>query len=128
VKIMLANTQLCPFHPADHLINVNGKAYLPIQARLRWFLQDQRQLVAAGVARMPYRIQTELVELDRRAGTAQFKTTIRDVLGNEVTMYGMESAKDFPDYPEHASGKSLGRALAMLGYSTVTALAMTVAA
>jgi len=125
---MLADIESPAFHPTEHLISINGKVYLPIQARLRWFLQDQHQLVAAGVARMPYRIHTELVELDRQAGTAQFKTTIRDVLGNEVTMYGAEAAKDFSDYPEHASGKSLGRALAMLGYTTVTALAMTVAA
>jgi hypothetical protein len=31
-------------------------------------------------------IQTELVELDREAGFAHFKTHVRDVLGNESIM------------------------------------------
>jgi hypothetical protein len=66
-------------------------------------------------------IQTELVELDREAGFAHFKTYVRDVLGNESTMYGSESAKDFGDFAEKASTKSLGRALLALGYGTAFA-------
>jgi hypothetical protein len=36
-------------------------------------------------------------------------------------MYGSESAKDFADYAEKASTKSLGRALLALGYGTAFA-------
>ena len=36
-------------------------------------------------------------------------------------MYGSETAKDFPDYAEKASTKSLGRALLALGYGTAFA-------
>lgn len=36
-------------------------------------------------------------------------------------MYGSEAAKDFPDFAEKASTKSLGRALLALGYGTAAA-------
>ena len=36
-------------------------------------------------------------------------------------MYGSESARDFPDFIEKASTKSLGRALLLLGYGTAFA-------
>ncbi|MGZ3676615.1 MAG: hypothetical protein ACXVCO_20110, partial [Ktedonobacterales bacterium] len=71
--------------------------------------------------KVPYVVQTDLVELDRDTSWAHFKTYVRDVLGNEATMYGSESAKDFADYAEKASTKSLGRALLALGYGTAFA-------
>jgi len=106
------------YKPADHMIQQKGKDYLNVQNRLLWFIRDQRQLIAAGVATTTYIIQTELLELDRQNGWAHFKTYIRDVLGNEATMYGSESAKDFPDYIEKASTKSVGRTLVLLGHGT----------
>ena len=74
-----------------------------------------------GLATTSFVIRTELVEQDREAGYAHFKTYERDVMGNEATMYGSESAKDFGDYAEKASTKSLGRALLALGYGTAFA-------
>jgi hypothetical protein len=59
--------------------------------------------------------------MDREAGWAHFRTYVRDVLGNEATMYGSESARDFGDFSEKASTKSLGRALLALGYGTAFA-------
>lgn len=109
------------FDPNDHLMNLKGRDYLNVQARLLWFIRDQRALIAAGLAREPYSVRTELVELDRDAGWAHFKTVARDVLGNESVMYGSEAAKDFADYIEKASTKSLGRALLGLGYGTAFA-------
>src|SRR5262249_41800864 len=91
------------------------------QNRLLWFIRDQRAFISGGLARVPYVIQTELVELDREVGFAHFKTYVRDVLGNESTMYGSESAKDFGDFAEKASTKSLGRALLALGCGTACA-------
>jgi hypothetical protein len=116
------------FDPTTHLMQIerfdkrlNKKVssdYLNVQNRLIWFIRDQRALIAAGMAQTSYTIQTELVEHDREACWAHFKTYVRDVLGNEATMYGSEAACDFPDYIEKASTKSLGRALLLLGYGT----------
>lgn len=109
------------YDPNDHLMNLKGKEYLNVQNRLLWFMRDQRHMIASGLATTPYAIQTELVELDREAGWAHFRTTVRDVLGNEAVMYGSESVRDFQDYIEKASTKSLGRALLALGYGAAFA-------
>jgi hypothetical protein len=109
------------YDPNDHLMNLKGRDYLNVQNRLLWFIRDQRSFISLGLARIPYVIKSELVEMDREAGFAHFKTYVRDVLGNEATMYGSEAAKDFPDYAEKASTKSLGRALLALGYGTAFA-------
>lgn len=109
------------YNPNDHLMNLKGKDYLNVQNRLLWFIRDQRALIAAGLATTSYVVRSELVEQDREAGWAHFKTYVRDVLGNEATMYGSESMKDFPDYAEKASTKSLGRALLGLGYGAGSA-------
>ena len=117
-----ANWMFAPdFDPNAHLMNLKGREYLNVQSRLLWFIRDQRALTVAGLAREPYVVRTELVELDRDAGWAHFKTVVRDVLGNESVMYGSESVKDFTDYIEKASTKSLGRALLALGYGTAFA-------
>lgn len=112
------------YDPNQHLMSLKGKAYLDVQNRMIWFLRDQRDLIARGLATCSHVVRTELVEQDRQAGFAQFKTYVRDVLGNEATMYGSETMRDFGDYAEKASTKSLGRALAMLGYGTQFAAEM----
>lgn len=106
------------YDPNKHLMQIKGKAYLTVQERLIWFIKEQRELIQAGHATTPYVVETTLVALDLDKGWAHFKTYIRDALGNEATMYGSEAAKDFPDYIEKASTKSVGRALVMLGYGT----------
>jgi hypothetical protein len=107
--------------PNDHLMDLRGKSYLQVADRIFWFCRDQRALIAAGLATCAYVIKTELVEHDRERGWAHFKTYVRDVLGNEATMYGSEDRKDFGDYLEKSSTKATGRALAMLGYGTTAA-------
>jgi hypothetical protein len=109
------------FDPNLHLMNLKGRDYLNVQNRLLWFIRDQRALIVAGLATMPYIVRTELVEMDREGGWAHFRTYVRDVLGNEATMYGSESVRDFGDFAEKASTKSLGRALLALGYGTAFA-------
>ncbi len=88
------------FDPNQHLMNLKGRDYLNVQNRLLWFIRDQRALIVAGLATMPYVVRTELVEMDRESGWAHFRTHVRDVLGNEATMYGSESARDFGDFAE----------------------------
>ncbi|MEO7002723.1 MAG: hypothetical protein ABI068_13010 [Ktedonobacterales bacterium] len=109
------------FDPNAHLMQLKGRDYMNVQNRLLWFIRDQRVFISAGLATTSYAIQTELVEIDREKGWAHFRTMVRDVLGNEATMYGSESAHDFGDYAEKASTKSLGRALLALGYGTAFA-------
>src|SRR5690242_9476743 len=116
------NWRISPdYDPNQHLMNLKGRDYLNVQNRLLWFIRDQRDFIVRGLATTSYCIRTELIEQDREAGYAHFKTYVRDVLGNEATMYGSESAKDFADYAEKASTKSLGRALLALGYGTAFA-------
>lgn len=109
------------YDPNQHLMNLKGRDYLNVQNRLLWFIRDQRDFIVRALATTSFVVRTELVEQDREAGYAHFKTYVRDVLGNEATMYGSESAKDFADYAEKASTKSLGRALLALGYGTAFA-------
>jgi len=122
------NTLGTDFNPKDVMIKLerfdkktNKKIesdYLGVPGRLMWFITDQRCMIVNGIANTSYEIRTEMVVCDVVAGYAQFKTYIRDVLGNEATMYGSETKLDFGDYSEKASTKSVGRALLMLGYGT----------
>lgn len=114
------------FNPSEHLQRIQGKDYLPVRWRLVWFHQ------ATG-PRAGY-VTVEL-EHDRQAGFAKFFTiawdgngdewrhvNIRgvelDVCGRVATGEGSETRADFNDYYEKASTKSLGRALAGLGFGT----------
>jgi hypothetical protein len=117
-----------PYKPTPHLLQLEhrnqrtGKTttseYLPVKQRLVWFVTEQRQLIAAGLATTTYIVRPRLVEHDSQNGQAVFECYIRDVLGNEATDYGSESRADWRDYLEKASTKATGRALAALGYGT----------
>jgi len=109
---------------ADSMMQFKGRDYMTVQKRLLWFIRDQRNFIAAGIAKVGYMVHTEAVEVDLERGYAQFKTFVRDVLGNEATMYGSETKADFAEYAEKASTKSLGRALLALGYGTAFAQEM----
>src|SRR5690242_19438956 len=95
------------FDPRGQLMQLKGRDYLTVQDRMRWFVRDQRALIVAGLARMPYIVRADLVEHNPQEGYAHFACYVRDVLGNEVTMYGSERVKDFGDYAEKASTKAL---------------------
>src|SRR5579859_1362908 len=124
------------FNPNEHLMQLKSrdgsKDYLPVQWRLVWF----REKFPHGT------IETELVHLDldrdteeeafvwnsekRRSekvmkhakGAAVFKATVKDGMGGIATGIGSETAASFPDYIEKAETKSVGRALAALGFGT----------
>ena len=109
------------YDPNQHLMQLKGKDYLPAAERLRWFVNDQRTLVRAGLATTSYVVKATLVDIDTERGYAHFSCYVRDVLGNEATMFGSETAKDFGDYAEKASTKAMARALLALGYGTAFA-------
>lgn len=116
-----ANWLLPDYDPNQHMMSLKGRDYLNVQNRLLWFIRDQRELIVRGLATCSYIIRTELVEVDRAQGFAHFSCYVRDVLGNETTSYGSETAKDFGDYIEKAATKAEGRALLNLGYGTAMA-------
>lgn len=104
------------YHPEP--LNLKGKDYVTVAERVAWFVHDQRQLIAAGLATTGYSLRTELVEHNPSEGFAHYAAIVRDVLGNEATMYGSCTRKSFTDYLEKAATKALGRALLLLGYGT----------
>lgn len=121
-----------PFNPNEHLIQLKGKDYLPVQWRLVWF----RSLCPEGT------IETELVHLDldreteeeaygwnsetrrnektvkRANGIAVFRAVVKDGKGGIATGTKSEKAASFPDFIEKAETGAIGRALAGLGYGT----------
>ncbi len=104
------------FKPEEHFRNLKGQQYLEVKWRVVWFREEHPE----GY------IKTEMVEHDAQGGLAVFRAqagyTLAD--GREVyaTGYGSETRKDFGDYLEKSETKSVGRALAMLGYGTAQAM------
>lgn len=95
------------FNPNDHMMKLKGKDYLQVMWRLVWFREDHPD----------WMINTECVATG--VDSAVFKATICDENGVQKSSgHGSESKKDFGDYLEKAETKSVGRALAMLGYGT----------
>ena len=95
------------FNPNDHMMKLKGKDYLQVAWRLVWFREDHPD----------FGINTEALSLTE--DHAIFKTTITDANGLQLSSgHGSESKRDFVDFIEKAETKSIGRALAMLGYGT----------
>jgi hypothetical protein len=95
------------FEPARYLKRVNGADYLEVKWRLVW-LRDRHP--DADITTKLHLLQDNL---------AVFVCHI--VLpngGGSATGWGSETAGDFRDYIEKAETKSIGRALAALGFGT----------
>lgn len=101
------------FDPNVHMMDLKGKAYLPVSARLVWFREQKPN----------WAISTELLKLNLgdtpQTQFALFKATILDENGLiKATAHGSETKVDFNDFIEKAEAKATGRALAYLGYGT----------
>ena len=97
------------FDPKKYLINLKGKEYLPVAARLVWFRQDHPD----------WSIITTPVEINLEKQFAIFSASIMNADGKIIaTGTKMETVKDFGDYLEKSETGSVGRALAMCGYGT----------
>ena len=94
------------FEPSRYLTQISGRDYLEVKWRLLWL----RTLHPDAL------IETELVRDD--GATALFKARVTLPSGGVSTGWGSETYQDFHDYVEKAETKSLGRALAALGYGT----------
>lgn len=94
------------FDPSRYLRKLGGKEYLEVKWRLLWLRTEHPDAV----------MRTELAKLED--GFALFKAHVAIPGGGEATGWGSETRQDFFDYIEKAETKSLGRALAALGYGT----------
>ncbi|MBA2755705.1 MAG: hypothetical protein H0U40_14810 [Chloroflexia bacterium] len=94
------------FEPGRYLTRVNNAEYLEVKWRLVW-LRDQHPDAA---------IDTEMVSLTDQVAVFRARVSLPD--GGSATGWGSESPSDFRDYIEKAETKSIGRALAALGFGT----------
>ena len=100
-----------PFDPRQHLIQLKGRDYLPVAARLLW-LNDETQR---------YKIETSILKLEDTFAVVQSTVSILDDTGNpqrSATAIKREDKTHFADYLEKAETGSIGRALGMLGFGT----------
>jgi len=98
-----------PFNPAEHLTPARKGSppdYLAVKWRLVW-LRDEHPDAT-----------TEVQHIEISPDIAIFKATVTIPGHGSATDYGSETPRDFGDYIEKAATKSLGRALAQLGYGT----------
>jgi hypothetical protein len=98
------------FDPKDHMMQLKGKDYLPVFARLMWLRTEQ-----SGAT-----LETDMVEHEvGKHATFKAKVTLKD--GASATGWGTETVQDFRDYLEKAETKAIGRALGALGFGTAFA-------
>jgi hypothetical protein len=95
-----------PFEAGKYLTQIQGRDYLEVKWRLLWLRTEHPEAA----------IETELVRDD--GAEAVFRARVSIPGGGSATGWGQESERDFGDYLEKAETKSLGRALAALGYGT----------
>lgn len=94
------------FDPRPFLIDIKGKAYLPVAARLLWLRHDEPAAT----------LETELVTFT--AEIAVVKATVRIPNGGSATGYGSEEPGGKFDPIERAETRAIGRALGALGFGT----------
>ena len=102
------------FDPNKYMIQLKNRSgqmtdYLPVAARLAWFRADHPD----GIVVVDHHAITEQVAI--------FRATVSIPNGGSAQGWGSETPQDFRDYIEKASTKSLGRALAALGYGVLEA-------
>lgn len=96
------------FDASRYLRKLGGRDYLEVKWRLLWLRTEHPDAI----------VSTELVEHRPTEGVAVFRAKVSIPGGGEATGWGHETVTDFHDYLEKAETKSLGRALAALGYGT----------
>jgi hypothetical protein len=99
------------YNPADHMLNLKGKDYLPVAARIVWLRREHPHAV----------IRTKLVEHDPQGGFALYRAEVELPDGGYAEATATQSRKQFGDYLEKCETKAIGRALGFLGYGTMAA-------
>lgn len=109
------------FNPSDHTITMERRSkqkdgswlttkveYLPVQYRLLWFRLEHPK----------GKIESLPLTIDLDKGAAIFETYVEREDGGSARMHGSETLADWKDFIEKAETKSLGRALAAVGYGS----------
>lgn len=98
------------FDPRKHVMNLQGRDYLPVASRLSWFRAE----------RPDWSIETSELYASEEQGIFRVECRILDEQGRILAMgRGRETVMGFPDGPyEKAETVAIGRALAALGYGT----------
>ncbi|MES4791843.1 MAG: hypothetical protein C4321_01605 [Chloroflexota bacterium] len=94
------------FNPQAYLTSINGQSYLEVKWRLLWLRTEHPNAV----------IETELLHHTNEIAVCRARITLPN--GAVATGHGVEKARDFRDFVEKSETKSIGRALAALGYGT----------
>lgn len=95
------------FDPKKYMMNLKGKDYLPVAARLIWFREEHPD----------WGIVTDALVMEQDHSI--FKACIFNAEGKLMaTAHKKEDARGFPDHAEKAETGSIGRALALCGYGT----------
>jgi hypothetical protein len=106
-----------PFEPLSHLMDLKGKKYLPVAARVKWF----RSIYPHGTIRTT-EVAIDLTYTERANGKPGYARFHAEVYDENERLLGTgtktETAQGFPDYVEKAEAGSVGRALAMAGFGT----------
>lgn len=98
------------FNPNDHMLDLKGKKYLPVAARIAWMRIEHPE----------WRIRTTIVNLADKA--VLMKAVIYNENGCPIaSAHKKETMAGFADYIEKAETGAVGRALAMCGYGTLQA-------
>lgn len=95
-----------PFEPHRYLTQISGRDYLEVRWRLLWLRSEHPDAV----------IETDCKRDDGKQAVFFSRVTLPS--GASATGWGQETKADFGDYLEKAETKSLGRALAALGFGT----------
>lgn len=97
------------FDPRQHLIQLKGKGYLPVAARLIWPAQEAPR----------YTIQTAILKLGDAYAVCQATVTTpsnENVALKTATALKRENKTHLPDLLENAEPRAVGRALGMLEF------------
>jgi hypothetical protein len=104
------------FNPAEHLMTLQKKAYLPVAARVIWF--REKFPPESG-----WSIDTHLDDGGYEKKFAVYRCEIRDPEGRLIASgHNVEEVKGFGDFMQKAETGAIGRALATLGFGTMAAL------
>lgn len=100
------------FNPNEYLMDIKGKKYLPVAARIAWMRTEHPN----------WRINTDIIEWNKEKKWVVARATVYTHEGIPLsTAIKSESSAGFSDYLEKAETGAIGRALAMCGYGTLQA-------
>lgn len=105
------------FDPTEYIVRVSGQPYLPVAARIQWLASTHQQ----------YRIETTMERMERIEADGRlpdYLVVMRsrvelldgDRAGSVAIGHGHCFAREFADAWEKSETRSIGRALALLGF------------